>query len=140
MINGFLLTFVISLAFGVLGYFTGHNFIEWTGIAFISQFVVFFIVNMTTKTLVQMQLNRLEVARLNALDENRVRIKCAVCGEPNDVVIKIGEQNEFRCVKCKSLNGISINIDNYQKTEIPTTNGILTEDVIKKLEEEPKAQ
>jgi transcription elongation factor Elf1 len=140
MITGFLLTFVISLAFGVLGYFTGHNFIEWAGIAFISQFVVFFIVNMVTKTIMQMQLNKLEVSRLNAIDENRVRIKCAVCGEYNDVVIRVGQENEFRCVKCNSLNSISVNIENYQKTEIPTTNGILTEDIIKKLEEESKVE
>jgi phage FluMu protein Com len=140
MINGFLLTFVISLAFGVLGYFTGHNFIEWAGIAFISQFVVFFIVNMVTKTIMQMQLNKLEVSRLNAIDQNRVRIKCAVCHEPNDVIIRVGEENEFRCERCKSLNSISVSIDNFQKTEIPTTNGILTEDVIKKIEAESKAE
>lgn len=78
-----------------------------------------------------MRLNRLEVERLNALDENRVLINCAVCKDPNDIIVKVGEENEFRCEKCKSLNSVKVSVSNYQKTEF--VDGILTEDVIDKI-------
>ena len=78
-----------------------------------------------------MRLNRLEVERLNALDENKVRIECSVCEDPNDIVLKINRDNEFRCERCKSLNTVKLSISNFQKTEI--LGGVITEDVVSQL-------
>lgn len=81
-----------------------------------------------------MRLNKLEIDRLNAIDENRVRIACAVCDDPNDIVIKVGDVNEFRCSKCKSLNTVNVKISNYQKTEI-FPDGVITEAFIEKMKD-----
>jgi phage FluMu protein Com len=131
MVISILITFVVSTLFAVIGYFTGGDIFRWFFVSFICQFIFFFILNTITKTVVQMRLNRLEVERLNALDENKVLINCAVCKDPNEVIIKVGQENEFRCERCKSLNSVKVSVSNYQKTEF--VDGIITEDVIDKI-------
>jgi len=134
MLVSILITFCVSGLLAIIGYFTGGNPIQWFGISFVLQYIIFFIVNTVTKAVAQMHINRLEIQRLNAIDENRVRIKCAVCEEPNDVVVKIGQTNEFRCERCKSLNNVSVAINNFQKTEI-APDSVITEDTVNKLKE-----
>jgi len=131
MIVSILLTLVVSTSFAIIGYFTGGDIYMWFFISFICQFVLFFIINTLTKTVVQLRLNALEVQRLNVLDENRIRIECSVCKDPNDVVIKVAEDNDFRCEKCKSLNTVKVSISNFQKTEI--FDGVITEDLVNQL-------
>ncbi len=131
MIVSILLTLVVSTSFAIIGYFTGGDIYRWFFISLVCQFVLFFIINTLTKTVVQLRLNSLEVERLNALDENRVRIECSVCKDPNDVTVKVAKDNEFRCEKCKSLNTVKVSVSNFQKTEI--FDGVLTEDVVNQL-------
>lgn len=121
----------VSGIFALIGFFTGGNLFQWFFVSLVMQFIVFFLFNITLKTIVQLRINKLEVDRLNAIDENRVILKCAVCGEPNEVVIKVGKVNEFRCEKCKSLNRINVDISNYQKTEM--LDGLITEEIVEKL-------
>lgn len=135
MIVSILITLCISFIFGVIGYFTGGDIVRWFSISLVLQYVIFFIINSITKTLAQMHINRMEVERLNAIDQNKAKIECAVCGEPNEAFIKINENNEFRCERCKSLNSINVTISNYQKTEM-LDNGIITEDVVNTLKNE----
>lgn len=138
MIISILITLAVSSIFALIGFFTSGNVFQWFFVSLITQFIVFFLFNIVMKSYFQLKTNQLEVARLNALDENRVTINCAVCDEPHDVVIKVGEVNEFRCEKCKSLNKIDISISNYQKTEI--LDGIITEDFVKELKEKQDSE
>lgn len=131
---GILLTLAFSLIISLVGHFTGGNFIRWFVIATVAQLVVFFIYNQYITTRVQMHLNELEVERLNKIDENRVTIKCAVCGEPETTVIRLSDKNEFRCKKCNSLNVIDVKISNIQKTEF--IDGLITQEVLEKLKKE----
>jgi hypothetical protein len=137
MLISFLITLCVSTIFGFIGFFSGGGFFIWFFTSFVLQYVIFFIVNSVTKAIVQMQINRLEVERLNKIDENRVRIKCSVCKELNDVIIDIKGENEFRCIKCGSLNSVSVAISNFQKTEF--LDGVITEDIVKKLKKEADA-
>jgi phage FluMu protein Com len=139
MLVSILITFCISSLLAMVGYFTGGNPIQWFGISLVLQYVVFFIINTVTKAVAQMHINRLEVQRLNAIDENRVRIKCAVCGEPHDIIVKVGQTNEFRCERCKSLNTVTVSVSNFQKTEI-APDSVITEDTVNKLKEKLNEQ
>ena len=139
MLVSILITFCVSGLLAIIGYFTGGSPLQWFGISLVLQYIIFFIVNTVTKAVAQMYINRLEVQRLNAIDENKVRIKCAVCEDPNDVVIKVGKSNEFRCERCKSLNSVSVSISNFQKTEIPSDT-VITEDTVNKLKEKLNEQ
>lgn len=131
--TGLLVTFIISFILGSVGFFTGGDFLRWFFISLFVQFGIFFIINLITKTYAQIQINRLEVERLNAIEKNTARIKCVVCGEINEVVIDINAPNEFRCKKCSSLNSVHVQISNAQKTEINDVNGVFTEDSIREL-------
>lgn len=131
--TGIFITLLVSFILGAVGFFTGGDFLRWFSISLFSQFAIFFVFNLITKTWAQIQVNRLEVERLNAIDRNTARIKCAVCGEINEVVIDINGPNEFRCTKCNSLNSVYVDITNAQKTEINDINGVFTEDSVREL-------
>lgn len=138
MIISILITLAVSGVFALIGFFTGGNVFQWFSISLVMQFIVFFLFNIAMRSYFQLQTNKLEVQRLNALDENRVTVKCAVCGEPHDIVIKVGGVNEFRCEKCKSLNKVEVSISNYQKTEI--LEGLITEDIVNEIKRKQESE
>ena len=136
MLRSLLITCSIGVGFGLVGLFTGGDFLRWFGISFVSQFVLFFIFNSLSKSFFQLQINRLEVERINAMEKNNVEINCALCNEINEIVVNVAEINEFRCVKCNSLNTVRTEISNYHKTEIIPNSGIITEDVLNKIKKD----
>ena len=62
-------------------------------------------------------------------------VKCAVCGEPNEVEINLKTKNEFRCKKCGALNGVQVSIENVQKTEM-IPDGLITTEILNRMSEE----
>lgn len=132
MIVSSVLTVLFSLVFGIIGIVSGGNFLSWFLFALVSQFILFFIVNLCIKTYSQIQVNKLEVSRLNSIDRNIKQLRCAVCGEINDVYINVNsDKNEFICSKCGSKNKVIVYVDTVQKTEI--FDGVITDDTLKKI-------
>ena len=130
-VKGFFITLSISLLFGLAGSVAGSSFFTWALITFISQYIIFFIISQILKTWAQVQVNRMRVERMNVIDRNKTEIRCATCGEVNEVEIDINGNNDFRCKRCNSLNKILVGITNVQKTEIlhDTSKPLTLEDI-----------
>ena len=48
MIVSILLTLIVSSSFAAIGFFTGGDIYRWFFVSFVSQFILFFIINNTT--------------------------------------------------------------------------------------------
>lgn len=138
IVKGFILTLVVSFCFLLVGAATGGSLVKWFFIPFFVQYVLFFIVNKALMTYAQIQINRMEVDRLNARDKNKTYLNCSVCGELNEVEIDINDTNEFVCEKCDAKNSVIVSITNALKTEMIYTdnNKVITEDMVAAIKEE----
>jgi DNA-directed RNA polymerase subunit RPC12/RpoP len=119
-----LLSFFIAISFFV----SGKGFLIPFVISLSIQFILFFIFNAILLLYGQLQINKLKVQRMNAIDKNTATLHCATCGELNSVEININDNNEFVCSRCSSKNKVFVNISNVQKTDILYDTNILTEE------------
>jgi hypothetical protein len=130
--QGIVITFFISLVFALIGFMAGQKPVVWFGLSFIGQFILSYLWNRALLVYKQIEFNRLEVTRLNAMEKNRTTVECAVCKSPNVVDVLINEpNNEFRCEHCQQLNSVYVSIKTAQKTEM--VNGIITDELAKRL-------
>jgi len=134
MIVNILILLGFPAVFAGIGFLFGYNPLEWFAVSAVAQFIFIYTFTLTLRTIATLKLNRMEIDRLNAMDANKVSMKCSVCNEPHIAVVKWGENNEFRCERCKSLNQIDVNITNHQRTEI--VEGLITEDIVQNLNKE----
>lgn len=93
---------------------------------------------MTLETFAKIKYNKNVTELMKASKRNVVNLKCAVCGEINEVDIDLNKDNSFRCKKCNSLNKVFVEMDTVQLTEILDTSKIITSDMIDKIREEDK--
>lgn len=140
--RGLITVLFFSLVFTFIAFVFDADYWKWFWVSFFGQFIVFALFNTTLKVWSQVQVNKLKVERLNAIDKNIAPIRCAACGDLNDVYInvKYPDNNSFKC-KCGITNSVLISITNAQKTDILyDTDGILTEEKIKYMINEHESQ
>jgi len=134
MIRGFNIAVFISLVFGAIGYSMEGSPIRWFIVSFILQIAVTFLMNTAIRAWAQVQTNKLIADRENLIHRNTCVVKCAVCDEPHEMELSLALPNEYRCVKCKSLNSVGVSVSNVQKTEI-IPEGVITTDILSKISE-----
>jgi hypothetical protein len=130
-------TVLVSLAFGLIGFF-GYDgidsFVSWFGISLVSQFLFFFIFNSLVQRYENYKYSELINAREIEIEKNIIPMFCANCNHPNEVHIDIkGGENKFVCDNCDTENAVLVSISNAQKTNPVYKKDVLTEEDIKDL-------
>lgn len=141
LLQSFIFTTVISIILGIVGVLFGSNFLIWFLLGFIFQYLSYYIFNTVLATFAKINYNKNVAELMKASKKNVVKLKCAVCGEINDVDINLNEENSFRCTKCNTLNKVFVNINTVQLTEIlDTSKGIITADMVETIENDNRSR
>lgn len=131
------ITLVISLLFGGIAFLFGDSFIRWFLYGILFQFIVSPMFYLLLKTWGQININKLKVSRMNAIDQNSTELLCAKCNAVNKTMINVNsDENSFTCKECGTVNNIYVEIRNAQKTNIVYKKNVITEEDIKDLKDE----
>ena len=131
-----IITFLVSIAFGAIGFFGYGNFVSWFGISFVGQYLFFFTLNSIIDRIEYYKYNKLINEREIEIEKNIIPMFCANCNHPNDVHVDVKmNENSFICENCGTHNSVIVSITNAQKTNILYKKDVLTEEDIQEIRE-----
>lgn len=114
-----LLTVVVSLVVASAGHFIFQADMLRVGVSvFLLQIMGFYLWNSLLQVLAKNNLERQETERVKVYEQQGVTVKCAYCGKPNYIPIRMDQENEFECEHCGKKNSIYVDIVVAQQTEI----------------------
>ena len=121
------ITTAISLLFGIVFLFTGKGFWLPVGVAFLSQLVLWFIIQYMADIYVRIKAEEIENERIREISRTAADVECSFCGTPAFIPIDLTIDNTFTCEKCSKENVVVIRIDTAQTTDLnmPTDNQML---------------
>jgi len=99
-------TVSFSLIVGYIAHFLDKPFLAWSGLAFIVQFVAFYMLNVFLEYKAARDTRLLMVKEAEILSLNTIKVGCASCKRENDVVVRVGQENRFTCGHCKVKNSV----------------------------------
>ena len=121
------LTLAISLLFGLLFFFAGRGLWLPTGVAFLSQIVLWFILQYVGDIYVRIKAEEIENERIRELSRTAADVECSFCGAGTLIPVDLTIDNTFECEKCSKQNVVLIRIDTAQTTDLklPTDGELL---------------
>ena len=127
------ITTAISLLFGLIFFLTGSEFWLPVGVAFLSQIVLWFIIQYVADILIRIKAEEIENTRIKEISRTAADVACAFCGTPTFIPIDLTVDNKFTCEKCGKENVVLIKIDTAQTTDLKVpTDGELLDTLDKK--------
>lgn len=121
------ITIAISLLFGLVFFFTGRGFWLPVGVAFLSQIVLWFVIQYVADIYVRIKAEEIENDRIREISRTAADVECSFCGKETFIPIDLTIDNTFTCEKCGKENVVIIRIDTAQTTDLkmPTDNELL---------------
>ena len=116
MLRPLIITAVISTSVGGLFYLGGAGFWIPTGIAVLSQFVIFFLINYFSDIYVRIKSEQIINDRIAEYSKQGADVACAFCGEQAFVPVDLCVDNTYESDKCHKENLITVQISTAQTT------------------------
>lgn len=116
LISSFKTAFISALV-GGLAYVFGGNFTLWYLIAFIGQYIVFYLFNTFLQYKSARDLRILQQKEAELLSQNTAVVECAACKKESPVLVKFGQENHFICGYCNTKNSVYLFAETAVTTE-----------------------
>lgn len=102
----------------------GFNFWSTLLIAFGSFFMISYIINIISSSIVGFKLLKVKELNKRRESEQEIELSCAGCNSQNYVFLDLKKDNEFKCAKCLKRNAIYMEF----------TTAVITEPLIAKID------
>lgn len=109
-------TGLVSAVVGGGGALITGSFWGFFWVAFGIQFVMFAIINSFLQRKDLIEGTEASNKQLEALSKFVVKLTCSYCQLPNDIPIKLNQENRFECVSCNQVNGVKMQFFSTQIT------------------------
>jgi len=134
LVKSIAITAIISGVTGLAAHFAGGSFIFVAVLAFLIQFISFFLFNTVLEYKAAKDNRLLIFKEAELLAQNTMTVECASCKKENNIIVRTNQENRFICGHCNTKNSVYIFAETaivtepmYETNPLPnttSTNGI----------------
>lgn len=129
LVKSIAITATISGIAGAASYYAGYSFIFIAVIAFLVQFISFFLFNTVLEYKAAKDMRNFSLKEAELVMKNTMTVECASCKKENTVIVRTNQENRFICGHCNTKNSVYLYAETaivteplYEANPLPNTN------------------